>query len=55
MKEAEVGRFSAEFGGNSETHVAQLVDMSHKDFIARTDTSHRVGSPREQVGLAGLI
>ena len=30
MREAEVGRFSAEFGGKSETHVAQLVEMSHK-------------------------
>jgi hypothetical protein len=32
MREAEVDRFSAEFGGKSKTHVAHLVDMSHRHF-----------------------
>jgi hypothetical protein len=29
MEEAEVGRFSAEVGGESETHVAHFHHMSH--------------------------
>jgi len=54
MREAEVGRFSTEFSGESETRVAHLVDMSHKISSAGIDIWHRVGFLRAQGDLAGL-
>ena len=38
----------------SETHVAHLVDMSHKISSARIDIWHHAGSPCVQGGLAEL-